>query len=120
MSGRMESPEQVYKIVTRDAFAAAEAEGRFPRMPIDDTDGYIHFSTAAQLPDTLRLHFAGQGDLVVFAVRLADFEGLRWEPSRNGQLFPHAYGEMSASAIGRQAVVSVAADGGVDLPAWIR
>jgi len=36
-------------------------------MPIDLKDGFIHFSTAAQLRETLRLHFAGQSGLVVFA-----------------------------------------------------
>ena len=52
--------------------------GTFPAMPIDAADGYIHFSTAAQLPETLWLYFAGQGDLVFLAVRAYDLgKGLR-------------------------------------------
>ena len=117
----MHPPDFVYKIVTRPVFDAAAAAGAFPRMPIDLKDGYIHFSTAAQLGETLRLHFGGQGDLVVFAVRPGDMgTGLRWEPSRGGQLFPHHYGELSRSAIGRSVDISVAADGTVTLPDWIR
>jgi uncharacterized protein (DUF952 family) len=90
-------------------------------MPIDDQDGYIHFSTAAQLAETLRLYFAGQSDLALIAVRTADLgAGLKWEPARDGRLFPHAYGRLGASAIGQTASIAVAADGGVTLPAWVR
>ena len=116
----MQNPDFVYKIVTRAAFDAARAAGAFPQMPIDLKDGFIHFSTVAQLRDTLRLHFAGQSDLVVFAVRPADMgAGLRWEASRGGDLFPHHYGPLGTAAIGRQADAAVAEDGAVALPDWI-
>jgi len=114
-------PEFIYKIVSRAAFDAALAEGVFPQMPIDLKDGFIHFSTAAQLGETLRLHFAGQNGLVVFAVRASGLgEGLRWEPSRGGQLFPHAYGEVALANVGRHVFLAVAADGGVELPGWVQ
>ena len=116
----MQDPDFVYKIVTRAAFEAAREAGAFPQMPIDLKDGFIHFSTGAQLRDTLRLHFAGQSGLVVFAVRPADMgDGLRWEASRGGDLFPHHYGPLGTAAIGRQGEVSVPADGPVVLPDWI-
>mgnify|MGYP001552952534 CR=1 FL=1 len=114
----MTHPDFIYKIVSRAAFEGAQGAGVFPQMPIDLKDGFIHFSTTPQLRETLRLHFAGQADLVVFAVRAADLADLRWEPSRGGDLFPHAYGGVPASAVGRQAGVSVGADGAVELPDW--
>jgi uncharacterized protein (DUF952 family) len=121
MTTPLRNPGFVYKIVSRAAFEAAGAAGHFPRMPIDLKDGYIHFSTAAQLAETLKLHFAGQGDLVVFAVSTDDLgASLRWEPSRGGQLFPHGYGELPLAAIGQTAIVAVAADGSVALPDFIR
>ena len=121
MATPMQNPDFVYKIVTRAAFEAAAAAGEFPQMPIDLKDGFIHFSTAAQLRETLQLHFAGQSDLVVFAVKPHDMgAGLRWEASRGGQLFPHHYGPLGREAIGRQVIVSVGADGAVDLPDWIQ
>jgi uncharacterized protein (DUF952 family) len=117
----MTNSDFIYKVTSRAAFDAASAAGEFPRMPIDLKDGYIHFSTATQLGETLRLHFAGQGDLIVFAVRAADLGvGLRWEPSRGGQLFPHHYGALSRSAIGETAEIAVAADGTVGLPGWVK
>ncbi|HVY50260.1 MAG TPA: DUF952 domain-containing protein [Devosia sp.] len=114
-------PEFVYKIVSRAAFEAASNAGQFPVMPIDLKDGFVHFSTAAQLAETLRLHFAGQSDLMVFAVAAASLgPRLRWEPSRGGQLFPHGYGILPAALVGRHAAVSVGADGSVSLPDFVR
>lgn len=111
----------IYKIATAAAWEDFRASGRFPGMPVDIKDGYVHFSTAAQLGETLRLHFAGQGGLVVFAVR-ADALGddLRWEPSRGGQLFPHLYGDLPFAAVGDHAAIEVGADGSVDLPGWVQ
>ena len=117
----MANPEFVYKIATTDAVAAANARGRFPAMPIDEADGFVHFSTAAQLPETLRLYFAGQDNLVLLAVRSYDLgKSLVWEPSRGGQLFPHAYGDVSPAAVAWTAVISVAPDGSYPLPADLR
>ncbi len=121
MATSMQNPDFIYKIATREIFDAAASGGRFPLMPIDSKDGYIHFSTAAQLAETLRLHFAGQGDLVLLAVRSVDLgDGLRWEPSRGGQLFPHHYGELPLNVVAQRASVAVAADGSAALPEWVR
>ena len=117
----MRNPDFVYKIASHDAYRVFSKTGVFPGMPIDISDGYVHFSTAAQLRETLRLHFAGQGNLVVFAVRTYDLgTALRWEPSRGGQLFPHLYDELPISAVGEHATVAVDADGKVTLPEWVR
>lgn len=88
---------RIYKILPRTAWAAAHEAQRFEGSPIDVADGFIHFSTAAQAPETARRHFAGQADLVVLEVEAADLgEALRWEPSRGGELFPHLYGPLEA------------------------
>lgn len=118
----MSTPEFVYKIATEAAFAPARHDASFAGMPIDAADGYMHFSTAEQLSETLRLHFAGQGDLVLLAVRSADLgSSLVWEPSRGGALFPHLYGGPLATAlIAWEAPLSVAADGTCILPEAVR
>jgi len=114
----MTTPELIYKIATEAAFAPARHAATFAGMPIDANDGYMHFSTAAQLGETLRLHFAGQSDLVLLAVRTAQLgEGLKWEPSRGGALFPHLHGgPLPTSTIAWEAPLSVAVDGSCDLP----
>lgn len=117
----MRNPDFVYKVVSRDVFDASDPAGTFAGMPIDLKDGYVHFSTARQLGETLRQHFAGQGDLVVFSVHSRDLgANLRWEPSRGGQLFPHLHGELPMSAVAQSATIAVAADGGVTLPDWVK
>lgn len=118
MSTASTQPEFIYKIATASAYAPARQSGSFSGMPIDATDGYMHFSTAAQLAETLRLHFKGQSDLVLLAVRTADLgTGLVWEPSRGGQMFPHLYGgPLKLSSIAWERPISVSADGDCVLP----
>ena len=92
-------PETIYKILDAAEWAEAEARGRYDGSEADRRDGYIHFSTAPQVEETARRHFAGRRDLVLVAVD-ADTLGaaLKWEPSRGGDLFPHLYGPLPASA----------------------
>jgi uncharacterized protein (DUF952 family) len=118
----MNAPEFVYKIATETAFAPARGQPAFAGMPIDAGDGYIHFSSAEQLAETLRLHFAGQSGLVLLAVRSADLgAGLVWEASRGGVLFPHLYGgPLPTAAIAWEAPISVATDGSCTLPEAVR
>ncbi|MBJ3762630.1 DUF952 domain-containing protein [Maribius pontilimi] len=82
----------IYKIFRADEWAQLQAEGRTLGAPVDRADGYIHFSTAAQVAETLAKHFAGANGLTICACN-ADALGdaLRWEPSRGGALFPHLY-----------------------------
>ncbi|WP_193336976.1 DUF952 domain-containing protein [Devosia beringensis] len=118
----MSSTEFVYKIATEAAFAPARSTPAFAGMPIDAQDGYIHFSSAGQLAETLRLHFAGQTGLVLLAVRSADLGlGLVWEASRNGALFPHLHGgALPTASIAWEAPLTVAADGSCQLPEAVR
>lgn len=89
----------IFKIATRAQWEAAEAAGTFAGAPVDLRDGYIHFSTAEQLDDTLAKHFAGQHDLLLIAVEAdALGEALRWEVSRGGALFPHLYAPLPVAA----------------------
>lgn len=82
----------IYKIFRAPEWAAMQAAGETRGAPVDLADGYVHFSTAAQLPETLARHFAGQDGLVLLACDAARLgAALRWEPSRGGQDFPHLY-----------------------------
>mgnify|MGYP001415313919 CR=1 FL=1 len=86
----------VYKILTRQAWEAAIAAGRFDGSADDARDGFIHLSSRAQVADTAAKHFRGQADLVLVVLATADLsDGLTWEPSRGGALFPHLYGFLS-------------------------
>jgi uncharacterized protein (DUF952 family) len=113
----MTNLDLIYKIATEAIYAPSRGAASFPGMPIDAKDGYLHLSTAPQLAETLRLHFAGQSGLVLLAVRSVDLgDKLVWEPSRGGQLFPHYYGPLPLSSVAWEAPISVAADGSCVLP----
>jgi uncharacterized protein (DUF952 family) len=82
----------ILKIFRRPEWDAFKAAGETRGAPVDLADGYIHFSTAAQVAETAAKWFATESDLVLVAFdpnRLGP--ALKWEPSRGGQLFPHLY-----------------------------
>ena len=82
----------IFHICRAEEWDAAEREGSYHGSSQDKDDGFIHFSTAAQLPGTLAKHFAGETGLLLLAVEADDAgRALRWEPSRGGALFPHLY-----------------------------
>lgn len=81
----------IYKIFRDAEYRAFLQDGSSAGAPVDLADGYIHLSTAAQLPGTLAKHFAGQDGLHLLALNSATLSPLRWEPSRGGDLFPHLY-----------------------------
>jgi uncharacterized protein (DUF952 family) len=90
----------IYKISPLTAWQQAESAGRFTGAPVDLADGYIHFSTAAQVQETAAKHFAGASDLVLVAVDAAALGAdLVWESSRGGALFPHLYADLPMSAV---------------------
>ncbi len=115
------NPDFIYKVAGRDVFEASRAAGRFLGQPVDHADGYVHFSTAEQLAETIRLYFAGLDGQVLFQVAAAPLgAALRWEASRNGALFPHLYGDLPMDAVLALAHVDVPADGRLQLPDWVK
>ncbi len=91
----------IFKIATAADWAEAERAGRFEGSAHDKADGFIHFSTASQLAETLARYYAGANDILLIAVDDAVLgPALKWEhaPSR-GEDFPHLYGSLPLSAV---------------------
>ena len=89
----------IYKILPREMWEAAVATGHFHGTAVDVADGFIHFSTAAQVRETAAKHFAGLSDLLLVAVPAPTLgHAIKWEPSRGGDLFPHLYGPLPVAA----------------------
>ncbi len=108
----MTDKSRIFKVTDRAQWDAAKAAGTWAGAPVDLADGYIHFSTAPQLPETLRRHFAGQSDLVLIAFQTDELgPALRWEPSRGGALFPHLYGPLDPALAKGIWALSLDADG---------
>jgi uncharacterized protein (DUF952 family) len=90
----------IYKICEQVSWRLAEQSGSYAGSAADARDGFIHFSTAAQLAGTMAKHFAGQRDLLLVAVDAKVLgQALKWEPSRGGELFPHLYAVLPLTAV---------------------
>jgi uncharacterized protein (DUF952 family) len=90
----------IFHMCRREEWQSAAASGRYPGSTQDQADGFIHFSTRAQIVESANRHRAGQDGLVLLAVDpTALGPDLKWEESRNGQLFPHLYTELSIAAV---------------------
>ncbi|TPJ35277.1 DUF952 domain-containing protein [Mesorhizobium sp. B2-6-5] len=90
----------IYKITPQALWREAEANGRFTGAPIDVADGFIHFSTAAQVAETAAKHFSGQTDLLLVAIDgIGLGDALKYEVSGGGALFPHLYGVLDLKAV---------------------
>jgi uncharacterized protein (DUF952 family) len=91
---------RIYKICEWPAWREAAARRAFLGNSADARDGFIHFSTAAQLAGTAAKHFAGMRDLALVAVDPAALgPQLKWETSRDGAAFPHLYGPLPLAAV---------------------
>ena len=102
----------IYKILPAAEWQAAKAAGLFAGSAIDLTDGYIHFSTAGQAQETAKRYFSGQQGLMLLVVPTEGLgEALKWEPSRGGDLFPHLYGPLPASAVVEAKALELDAEG---------
>lgn len=114
--------KDVIKVLRVHELASFRNTGCFSGSPDDVRDGFIHLSTLQQTPGTLARHFSndeGQGEvglsLLWFAVdRLG--AALKWESSRDGDLFPHFYGELAFDTVTEVLPLPVDANGRHVLP----
>ena len=90
----------IYKILRRPEWDAFRAAGESLGAPVDLADGFIHFSTSAQVAETAAKWFSTESDLVLVAFDAGRLgPALKWEPSRGGALFPHLYRKLLLSEV---------------------
>lgn len=102
----------IFHICRRDEWNAARVAGRYGGSSQDAADGFIHFSTGEQVVASAAKHRAGQAGLVLVEVSVSALgSALKWEPSRDGKLFPHLYGALPLSAVVRVVDLPLGSDG---------
>jgi len=103
----------VYRILSQTDWEAALALGELRGTAHDLRDGFIHFSTAEQVADTARIHYARLPNLVLLYVRTEALpaDAWRWEASRHGALFPHLYAVLPTAAVHRVEPLVLQSDG---------
>jgi uncharacterized protein (DUF952 family) len=107
-----------FKIVDAAEWTEARKAGAYAGSAVDLADGYIHLSTAEQLEETARRHYAGRTGLRLLDVDLDRLDAVKWEESRGGALFPHQYGPLPVAAVlaDRPMTVSDAGDMTIGAP----
>jgi len=112
--------QMIFHMCRAEEWADAQAGGLYHGSSQDRADGFMHFSTAAQLPVSAARHRAGQPGLLLLTVP-ADRLGsaLAWEPSRGGALFPHLYGPLAVADVQRVDPLPLGPDGVPRLPDFV-
>ncbi|HTV90306.1 MAG TPA: DUF952 domain-containing protein [Stellaceae bacterium] len=102
----------IYHMCPAQAWQEAVASGEYRGGADDARDGFLHFSTAAQIAESAHRHRAGQDGLVLVVVDAAGLgDRLKWERSRGGDLFPHLYGPLLPSEAARIEPLPLGPDG---------
>jgi len=109
----------IYKVLTGPQMEEFQEKRLLIGAPIDVQDGFIHFSTAGQLPETLSKHFSGQQPLWILEVSVDEQTSkLKWEESRGGNLFPHLYRSLELTEVQKSEEIYCLDDGTHRLPDW--
>ncbi|MCA3277891.1 MAG: DUF952 domain-containing protein [Roseomonas sp.] len=105
----------IYTLVRAADWRAAEQAGAYHGSADDRRDGFLHFSTAAQLRASAAKHRAGMADLLMVEVSTVALGAmLKWEPASGGSrpgLFPHFYGALPLAAVQQVVPLPLGADG---------
>ena len=102
----------IYHCCPAEAWRAAQAGGSYRGSADDRRDGFIHFSTRAQVRTSTAKHRAGQANLILLVVAAEKLgSALKWEASRGRQLFPHLYGDLPLHAVVEAIELPLGADG---------
>lgn len=111
----------VHKIVSEADWNSAIASGVFKGAGIDVQDGFIHLSTSSQARETARLWFAGVRGLLLVSFDEASLgSALKYEPSRDGALFPHFFGVIDTALTVSVHRLDIGADGLHVFPEFVR
>lgn len=118
-----EMEKLIYTLVRAADWHAAEQAGAYHGSADDRRDGFLHFSTAAQLRASAAKHRAGIPDLLMVEVAtVALGAALKWEPASGGSrpgLFPHLYGALPLSAVAQVVPLPLGEDGLHQFPSSI-
>jgi uncharacterized protein (DUF952 family) len=106
----------IYHICRAEEWQAAQSSA-YHGSSQDIADGFIHFSAADQIVASAAKHRAGQSGLLLIGCDEYKMgAGLKWEPSRGGQLFPHLYGPLPMDAVVSVRELPLGPDGLHDFP----
>ena len=118
----MSTEKFIYKILPQNAWQESLGQETLPWLDADKADGFIHFSTHAQLIKTLNKHFAGQKGLMLLEIAVPDLPQtvaahLKWEKNRpGGDAYPHLYTDLPRGCVKNTYTILLSHDGEFDIP----
>lgn len=96
----IKTPEFLYHLCSEKNWQNASKTALYSGSETDLRDGFIHLSTAEQIARTAELHFKGVKKLLLLTIASIEiYDHLKWEISREGQLFPHLHGKLNLSSV---------------------
>ena len=92
----MQNCEYLFRIFSNEQWEIVKKKKGLRLKEIDTNFNFIHLCTEKQLLDTICVHFKNTEEIVILRLSLRGLEpNLKWEMSRNNDLFPHYYGDIS-------------------------
>ncbi len=83
----------VYRVMDTKEWDDFKKEKKFYGNAFDLESGFIHLSTKSQIKDTINKYFQDQKNIVILQICETKIrENIKWEISRDNQIFPHLYG----------------------------
>ncbi|KAF7301395.1 Uracil phosphoribosyltransferase [Mycena indigotica] len=94
-------PTYIYKIISHTSPLPDPLPDELPLSDLDAADGFMHFSTAKQVPRTLKRFFSTDPRVTIVRIDYSKVEReVKWEDSKGtgpgevggDDIFPHIYG----------------------------
>ena len=89
----------VYRVFRKEELEEFRKSKLFRGNELDINSGFIHLCTDQQIKETINKYFKTE-KIYVVKFKTSDLEDLlRWEKSRNDEIFPHYYGILESRLI---------------------
>ena len=89
----------VYRVLRKKELEKFRKNKLFHGNELDINSGFIHLSTEQQIKETVNKYFKKE-QIYIVKFKTSDLEdSLRWEKSRNDEIFPHYYGTLESRLI---------------------
>ena len=86
--------EFIFKIIDKEEWQKAKQDLIYNGSDKDKKDGYIHFSEADQVPETLKKYYQNIENLILLKVNAFKLDHILWEQASNGDMYPHLYSSL--------------------------
>ena len=108
--------EFIFKIIDKEEWQKAKQDVTYNGSYKDKKDGYIHFSEADQVPETLKKYYQNKENLILLKVNAFKLKHLLWEQASNGDMYPHLYSPLDIKSVEQEYELSLNDDGTYKLP----